>query len=62
MLEPFEVAPVLVEKPWGGTRLSEMDKYPGRAYFGESWEIADLAPLPVHSPRQFWEDLRSNSD
>ncbi len=44
MLEPFEVAPVLVEKPWGGTRLSEMDKYPGRAYFGESWEIADLAP------------------
>jgi mannose-6-phosphate isomerase len=44
MLEPFEVAPVLVEKPWGGTRLSELGKYPGRAYFGESWEIADLAP------------------
>ena len=44
MLEPFTVAPVLVEKPWGGTRLSEMGKFPGRAYFGESWEIADLAP------------------
>lgn len=44
MLEPFAVAPVLVEKPWGGTRLSEMGKYPGRAYFGESWEVADLAP------------------
>lgn len=44
MLRPFTVAPVLVEKPWGGTRLSEMDKHPGRAYFGESWEIADLAP------------------
>ncbi len=44
MLEPFQVAPVLVEKPWGGTRLSEWGKYPGRAYFGESWEIADLAP------------------
>jgi mannose-6-phosphate isomerase len=44
MLAPFEVAPVLVEKPWGGTRLSEWGKYPGRAYFGESWEIADLAP------------------
>jgi mannose-6-phosphate isomerase len=44
MLEPFELAPVLVEKPWGGTRLSELGKYPGRAYFGESWEVADLAP------------------
>lgn len=44
MLEPFVVAPVLVEKPWGGTRLSEMGKYPGRSAFGESWEIADLAP------------------
>ncbi len=44
MLEPFEVAPVLVEKPWGGTRLSELGKYPGRSYFGESWEVADLAP------------------
>lgn len=33
-----------MEKPWGGTKLSEMGKYPGRAYFGESWEIADLAP------------------
>lgn len=43
MLEPFVVAPVLVEKPWGGTRLSEMGKYPGRSMFGESWEIADLA-------------------
>jgi mannose-6-phosphate isomerase len=38
------VAPVLVEKPWGGTKLSEIGKYPGRAYFGESWEIADLPP------------------
>ena len=44
MLEPFAVAPVLVEKPWGVTRISEMGKYPGRAYFGESWEVADLAP------------------
>lgn len=25
-------------------------------------EIADHTPLPVHSPRQFWDDLRSNSD
>ena len=41
-VEPFPLAPVLVEKPWGGRRLSELGKHPGVAYFGESWEVADL--------------------
>ncbi len=25
-------------------------------------EVADQAPLPVRSPRQFWEELRSETD
>ncbi len=43
-VEPFSLAPVLVEKPWGGHRLAELGKYPGAAFFGESWEVADIPP------------------
>lgn len=43
-VEPFSLAPVLVEKPWGGHRLSELGKHPGLAFFGESWEVADIPP------------------
>lgn len=42
MLGPIRLAPVLVEKPWGGVRLSEMGKRPGHSRLGESWEVADL--------------------
>lgn len=41
-VEPFKLAPVLVEKPWGGRRLAELGKHPGPAFFGESWEVADI--------------------
>lgn len=41
-VEPFTLAPVLVEKPWGGRRLAELGKHPGPAFFGESWEVADI--------------------
>lgn len=41
---PLRMAPVLVTKPWGGQRLAELGKHPGRAFFGESWEVADLEP------------------
>lgn len=41
-VEPFTLAPVLVEKPWGGRRLADLGKHPGPAFFGESWEVADI--------------------
>lgn len=54
-LEPFTLAPVLVEKPWGGRRLERFGKdLPGDVMIGESWEVADLpdqvAPM-VRDPR-----------
>jgi len=42
-LEPFRLAPVLVERPWGGRRLAEYGKeLPSGAVIGESWELCDL--------------------
>lgn len=44
-LEPFTLAPVLVDRPWGGTRLSSYGKDIGdRDRVAESWELADLPP------------------
>jgi mannose-6-phosphate isomerase len=42
-LEPFALSPVLVERPWGGSRLVAFGKHlsPG-ASVGESWELCDL--------------------
>ena len=39
--------PILVPKPWGGTRLASLDKEPAARHvpgtrYGESWEVADL--------------------
>ena len=54
-LDPFIVAPILVERPWGGDRLVGLGKpVPEGVRIGESWEVADLAPevaphLPVTS-------------
>lgn len=43
-LEPFSLAPVLVERPWGGRRLERFGKdLPSGLMIGESWEVADLA-------------------
>lgn len=43
-LEPFSLAPVLVERPWGGRRLERFGKdLPPGLLIGESWEVADLA-------------------
>jgi|GEM_PF-378396 len=39
---PFLFAPVLLEKVWGGRRLSAFGKQL-KAAVGESWEVADLA-------------------
>ncbi|MFO7532011.1 MAG: type I phosphomannose isomerase catalytic subunit [Candidatus Limnocylindrales bacterium] len=42
-LAPFRLAPILVERPWGGRRLAEYGKeLPGEAPIGESWELCDL--------------------
>jgi mannose-6-phosphate isomerase len=42
-LAPFRLDPILVERPWGGTRLAECGKeLPPGARIGESWELADL--------------------
>ncbi len=42
-LAPFRLDPVLVERPWGGTRLAEYGKrLPAGARIGESWELCDL--------------------
>ncbi len=42
-LEPFRLQPVLVERPWGGTRLADYGKeLPPDTRIGESWELCDL--------------------
>ena len=42
-LAPFRLDPVLVERPWGGTRLTEYGKtLPTDVSIGESWELCDL--------------------
>lgn len=42
-LQPFTLAPVLVERPWGGDRLARYGKaLGGQDRVGESWELADL--------------------
>lgn len=41
---PLCFEPILKEKVWGGRRLNELGKrLPAQGFFGESWEIADLA-------------------
>ncbi|MGI9528757.1 MAG: type I phosphomannose isomerase catalytic subunit [Acidimicrobiia bacterium] len=45
-LQPFTLAPVLVDRPWGGTRLARYGKdIGGSDRVAESWELADL---PAH--------------
>lgn len=42
-LPPFSLVPILVERPWGGRRLTEFGKVVGDAQaIGESWEVVDL--------------------
>lgn len=41
-LAPFLVSPVLVERPWGGSRLAGDTPDAGSVRIGESWQIADL--------------------
>ncbi len=42
-LAPFRLDPVLVERPWGGQRLTEYGKtLSAGATIGESWELCDL--------------------
>jgi mannose-6-phosphate isomerase len=42
-LTPFRLDPVLVERPWGGTRLAGYGKrLPAGVNIGESWELCDL--------------------
>ncbi len=42
-LAPFRLDPVLVERPWGGRRLSAYGKaLPVGVPIGESWELCDL--------------------
>lgn len=42
-LAPFRLAPVLVERPWGGRRLADYGKtLPADVNIGESWELCDL--------------------
>jgi mannose-6-phosphate isomerase len=42
-LAPFRLAPVLVERPWGGRRLAGCGKVlPADVPIGESWELCDL--------------------
>jgi mannose-6-phosphate isomerase len=51
-LAPFRLDPVLVERPWGGTRLTEYGKtLPAGLNIGESWELCDLPQAVVpHVP------------
>lgn len=40
----LRLEPILVERPWGGRRLSDFGRsLPEGALIGESWELADLA-------------------
>jgi mannose-6-phosphate isomerase len=42
-LAPFRLAPILVERPWGGRRLADYGKeLPAETPIGESWELCDL--------------------
>lgn len=42
-LAPFRLDPILVERPWGGTRLAAYGKQlPSGVAIGESWELVDL--------------------
>jgi len=42
-LAPFRLDPVLVERPWGGSRLTDYGKtLPPGVNIGESWELCDL--------------------
>lgn len=42
-LAPFRLDPVLVERPWGGSRLTDYGKtLPAGVSIGESWEVCDL--------------------
>jgi mannose-6-phosphate isomerase len=42
-LAPFRLDPVLVERPWGGSRLAQYGKtLPAGVNIGESWELCDL--------------------
>lgn len=42
-MQPFTLTPVLVERPWGGTRLTRFGRdMGGRDRVAESWELADL--------------------
>jgi len=42
-LAPFRLEPVLVERPWGGSRLTDYGKrLPPGVNIGESWELCDL--------------------
>ena len=42
-LAPFRLDPVLVERPWGGTRLTDYGKtLPAGVNIGEAWELCDL--------------------
>jgi mannose-6-phosphate isomerase len=42
-LAPFRLDPVLVERPWGGTRLADYGKtLPAGVRIGESWDLCDL--------------------
>lgn len=44
LLDVLRLEPILVERPWGGRRLSDFGRsLPEGALIGESWEIADLA-------------------
>lgn len=42
-LEPFRLGPILVERPWGGSRLADYGKsLRADTPIGESWELCDL--------------------
>jgi mannose-6-phosphate isomerase len=48
-LAPFRLEPILMERPWGGTRLAEYGKeLPAGRPIGESWEVTDLPGHVVH--------------
>ena len=52
-LGPLHLRPVLVAKPWGGRRLADLGRdLPDERTYGESWDVADLAPdaTPVLDP------------
>lgn len=49
-LDPFRLEPILLDRPWGGTRLSEFGKsLPPDSSIGESWELVDLPQEVVPS-------------